>query len=194
MEKRDTARKGLTRGMPRITSARRAWITAGTIRLGEKSYQVSGLSWMDHEFSTSALSEGQVGWDWFSIQLDNGSELMVFQIRRQDGSVDPYSSGTLINPDGSAIHLPKESFTIAVEDSWRSPRSRAEYPAQWKVSVPEYGIQLEILPYLADQELNVSFTYWEGAVSVTGQQQGVTVSGNGYIEMTGYAESMEGEF
>jgi predicted secreted hydrolase len=168
--------------------------TEGVVRVGKNNYQVSGSSWMDHEFSTSALSEGQVGWDWFSIQLDDGSELMVFQIRREDGSIDPYSSGTLINADASLVHLTNKAFSINVKDTWRSPRSGADYPAKWLVSVPEYGISLEIAPHLADQELNVSFTYWEGAVSIKGQVQGKKVSGDGYIEMTGYAESMEGEF
>lgn len=168
--------------------------TEGVVRVGKNSYQVSGSSWMDHEFSTSALSEGQVGWDWFSIQFDDGSELMVFQIRREDGTIDPFSSGTLINADASLIHLTNEAFRINVEATWRSPRSGADYPAKWTVSVPEYGISLEIAPHLADQELNVSFTYWEGAVSIKGQVQGKEVSGDGYIEMTGYAESMEGEF
>ncbi len=168
--------------------------STGTIRIENTSFQVSGLSWMDHEFSTSALSEGQVGWDWFSIQLDNETELMVFQIRREDGTVDSYSSGTIIQPDATTLHLTGEEFTILVEDTWTSPSSGAEYPANWKVTIPLYGIQLEITPYLADQEMQVNFTYWEGCVFIEGEFQGEKVSGAGYVEMTGYTESMEGEF
>jgi predicted secreted hydrolase len=168
--------------------------SSGVVQVGGKAYPVSGLSWMDHEFSTSALSAGQVGWDWFSLQLEDGSELMVFQIRRSDGSIDPYSSGTLIQADGSTVHLPSEAFSIEVLDTWKSPHSKANYPAGWTLSVPQYGIKLKLEPLMADQELNVSFTYWEGAVSATGEVQGKPVMGNGYVELTGYAHSMEGEF
>ena len=168
--------------------------TSGSIQTDSGSYQVSGLSWKDHEFSTSALSSNQVGWDWFSIQLDDGSELMVFQIRREDGSVDPFSSGSFINPEGEVINLAKEDFEIQVLDSWRSSESGAEYPSRWRVAVPEMDLQLQIRPMLSDQEMKVSYTYWEGAVEVQGILDGNDVSGSGYVEMTGYASSFEGEF
>ena len=168
--------------------------TQGTIRVGQEQYSVSGWSWMDHEWSTSALSADQVGWDWFSIQLDNGSELMVFQIRKEDGSIDPFSSGTIINPDGSTILLAKDDFSIEVTDTWKSPRTQAVYPAGWRVIVPGAGIELTLEPHLADQELNVSFDYWEGAVKAQGEWGGLAVNGNGYVEMTGYVQSMAGEF
>lgn len=168
--------------------------TSGSIQTDSGSYQVSGLSWKDHEFSTSALSSNQVGWDWFSIQLDDGSELMVFQIRREDGSVDPFSSGSFINPEGEVINLAKEDFEIQVLDSWRSSESGAEYPSRWRVAVPEMDLQLQIRPILSDQEMKVSYTYWEGAVEVQGILDGNDVSGSGYVEMTGYASSFEGEF
>ena len=149
---------------------------------------------MDHEFSTRALSTGQVGWDWFSIQLDDGTDLMVFQIRRSDGSVDPYSSGTLIGPEGTARVLAVDEYAIQPLDTWTSPRSRAVYPAAWRVQVPGVGLDLEIQPLLADQEMNVSYQYWEGAVRVSGWFGEREVSGTGYVELTGYAGSMEGEF
>jgi predicted secreted hydrolase len=168
--------------------------TSGSIQTNTGSYQVNGLSWKDHEFSTSALSSGQVGWDWFSIQLDDGSELMVFQIRREDGSIDPYSSGTLIDPSGEVVSLAQVDFEIQVEDSWSSPKSGAKYPSQWWVIVPKVGLELQIRPILADQEMKVSYTYWEGAVDVQGTLDGNDVSGSGYVEMTGYASSFEGEF
>ncbi len=168
--------------------------TDGFIQIQDYRYLVEGLSWKDHEFSTSALSPGQVGWDWFSIQLEDGSELMVFQIRRQDGSIDPFSSGTLVNPDGGARILNKDDFKIQVEDTWRSPDTGAVYPARWTVSIPALDITLDIEPYLRDQEINVSYAYWEGAIGVTGLSGGQPVTGSGYVEMTGYAASMEGEF
>lgn len=168
--------------------------TRGEVQASGISHQVSGLSWMDHEFSTSVLSPNQVGWDWFSIQLDEGTDLMTFQIRRQDGSVDPYSSGTLIEPSGSTRHLDQDDFTITVTDTWRSPRTGADYPAGWVVEVPAADLSLRIVPVLPDQEMNVSYVYWEGAVRVEGQISGQVVEGKGYAELTGYLESMAGEF
>lgn len=166
----------------------------GSISIQNRQYQVNGLSWKDHEYSTSALSAGQIGWDWFSIQLDNQYELMVFQIRREDGTIDPFSSGTLVTPDTEPIHLSKEDFTIEVLDNWTSPRSQAIYPSMWKIQVPSHNLALEVNPYLKDQELNLTYIYWEGAVAVFGEQNGQSVSGSGYVEMTGYAGSMSGEF
>jgi predicted secreted hydrolase len=149
---------------------------------------------MDHEFSTSALSAEQVGWDWFALQLDDGTELMAFQLRREDGSIDPFSSGTLIAPDGSTQPLSRDDFRVEVGDIWHSPRSNASYPASWAITLPSADLQLDIEPYLADQELNVSFTYWEGAVRITGQHGGQEVNGWGYVELTGYAGSMSRQF
>jgi len=168
--------------------------SSGTVRVSDLTYQVSGWSWMDHEFSTSALAPDQVGWDWFSVQLDDGSDLMVFQIRKADGSVDPFSSGTFITSGGGTRHLSHDEFEIRVSDTWRSSRSGATYPARWIVNVPRADIRLEIEPYLADQELNVSYAYWEGAVRVRGEHAGRPVQGEGYVEMTGYANSMQGQF
>jgi len=169
-------------------------ITSGTVQAGGETFEVSGLSWMDQEFSTSGLAPGQVGWDWFSIQLDDGSELMVFQLRREDGSRDPFSSGTFIAPDGSSRHLDQADFEIRVEETWRSRTTGAVYPARWTLSVPREGLRLAIEPYLGDQELTLSYAYWEGAVRVEGERAGRAVAGNGYVEMTGYAGSMRGQF
>jgi len=168
--------------------------TSGTVRVGDASYQVNGSSWMDHEWSTSYLTGDQVGWDWFALQLNDNSELMVFQIRRADGSVDPFASGTLVAPDGTTRRLSRDDFQITVGATWRSPRSGATYPAAWTIKIPSAGLTLDVKPYLADQELNVSFTYWEGAVQIRGERAGRAVSGSGYIEMTGYAGSMGGQF
>jgi predicted secreted hydrolase len=168
--------------------------TSGTVRVGETGYAVSGLSWMDHEWSTSGLAADQVGWDWFSIQLDDGSELMVFQLRQEDGSSDPFSSGAFIAAGGSTRPLDRDAFEIRVEDTWRSPHTGATYPARWTVSVPGVDLVLEIEPLLAGQELTLSYAYWEGAVRVEGRRVGEAIRGHGYVEMTGYAGSMQGQF
>jgi predicted secreted hydrolase len=161
--------------------------TKGTITTPRGTFEVTGNAWKDHEWSTSGLGPKAVGWDWFSLQLDDGREIMYFNIRKEDGSLEAVSGGTLIEADGSTRYLPKEEVEITVLDRWGSPHSGAVYPAEWTFAIPGEGIDLHIKPLLADQELNVSFTYWEGAVRIEGTQQGY-----GYIEMTGYFESMQG--
>lgn len=168
--------------------------SAGSVQVGDRAYQVTGLSWMDHEWSTSSLGTGQVGWDWFSVQLDDGSALMAFQLRREDGGIDPYSSGTFVAPDGSARHLAAGDLQIRAEDTWRSPGTGAVYPARWTFSVPDLALEVEIVPYLAGQELDLAYAYWEGAVRVEGRRAGQPVAGSGYVELTGYTGSMRGRF
>ncbi len=166
--------------------------TTGTIRVQDETFQVSGLSWKDHEYSTSALSPGAIGWDWFSLQLDNGAALMFFQIRREDGTLQAESSGTFVYPDGRTEHVTLEMWNVDVTDTWTSPQNGAEYPAGWRIRIPELDLELEGQPLMANQELNVSTVYWEGAVQFEGTWQGEAVQATGYIEMTGYAETMEG--
>ena len=176
----------------------------GKVTVRGKTFTVSGLGWMDHEYSTSALGRDQVGWDWFSIQLDNNSELMVFQLRRADGSVDGFSSGTLVAADtapeanagqgAKPRRLGADDFSLRPTGSWRSPHTGGEYPSGWQLDIPSAGLSLTITPHLRDQEMNVSYAYWEGAVSVTGTMGTLPVSGNGYVELTGYAGSMQGQF
>jgi predicted secreted hydrolase len=168
--------------------------TGGTVSVGGRTFAVDGLSWMDHEFGTSALGADQAGWDWFSLQLDNDYELMVFQLRRADGGVDPFSSGTLIAPDGTTRTLGPGDFALQPAGRWRSPRTGATYPSGWVLTVPAADLRLTITPLLADQEMNVSYTYWEGAVQAGGTMAGKPVSGSGYVELTGYAGSMQGQF
>jgi predicted secreted hydrolase len=167
---------------------------SGNVTVEGQTYQLVGTGWMDHEWSTSVLSQEQVGWDWFSLQFNDGSELMVFQIRRADGRVDPFSSGMLIAADGRTTRLGWEDFSIEVTDRWTSPHSGAIYPARWNLRVPLQRMELAIEPHMADQELNVSYAYWEGAVRATGIKDGSAVKGNGYVELTGYSGSMGGEF
>jgi len=149
-----------------------------------------GLAWMDHEFGSSALRENQQGWDWFSIQLDNDTELMLYQIRRTDGTADVTSSGSLVTSDGDVIHLRRDDIRITPTGTWRSPHSRATYPMGWRVAVPKFGIALVLQPLLRDQELvtkgSTRVTYWEGAVDVTGSAGNTAARGSGYVEMTGY--------
>jgi predicted secreted hydrolase len=168
--------------------------TSGTVSVDGRTFTVDGLSWMDHEFSTSALGADQAGWDWFSLQLDNDYELMLFRLRRADGSLDGFSSGTLIAPDGTTRTLGPGDFTVEPSGRWRSPRTGATYPAGWTLTVPAADLGLTITPRLADQEMNVSYTYWEGAVAAEGTMAGKPVSGGGYVELTGYAGSMQGQF
>ncbi|HEX9114876.1 MAG TPA: lipocalin-like domain-containing protein [Anaerolineae bacterium] len=168
--------------------------TTGTVMVNGRAFNVQGLSWMDHEYSTSALSAGAAGWDWVSLQLSDGRDLMVFQIRRADGAPDPYAAGILVAADGSTQRLGPGDFVLRATGQWRSPRSGAVYPSGWTLSIRPVGLELILTPYLADQELDVGYTYWEGATEVTGRAGGATVTGSGYVELTGYAGSMAGQF
>jgi predicted secreted hydrolase len=168
--------------------------TEGSISLGGESTPVTGESWFDHEWSTSALGAGAIGWDWFSLQLSDGQELMYFQIRREDGTLESASGGTLIAPDGSTRLLPASDVQIEVLDTWRSPNSDAVYPARWRIVIPSAGLDLEAEPWLPDQEMQVSFVYWEGAVKLSGTGNGQAIGGNGFIELTGYSRSIAGQF
>ena len=168
--------------------------TTGTVTVGGQTLGVTGQSWFDHEWSTSALGAGAIGWDWFSLQLDDGRELMYFQIRREDGSVEPVSGGTLIAADGSTQQLGSDEVQIEVVSTWRSPTTGGQYPGRWRFSVPGEQLVLEIVPLIADQEMNVSFVYWEGAVRLEGESRGASVGGLGFVELTGYVTSIAGQF
>jgi predicted secreted hydrolase len=165
--------------------------TEGELTIDGNKQKVRGISWMDHEFGSNQLGEDQVGWDWFSIQLDNQTELMLYLMRRKDGSVDPYSSGTLVGTNGIIKHLNLRDYRVEVLDRWKSRTSGANYPMKWKVTIPSEEIELDILPAFNDQELitnrSTRVTYWEGAVGIKGKFRDKPVTGNGYVEMTGYA-------
>ncbi len=169
-------------------------ITDGSVTLRGQTMNVNGESWFDHEWSTSALGVNGIGWDWFSLQLSDGRELMLFQIRRKDGGIETVSGGTLVEKDGSVKRLAASDVQIEVLEKWTSPQTKGEYPSRWRISIPQSLISLDLEPYLKSQEMRVSFAYWEGAVKMSGTSNGVNVTGNGYIEMTGYAGSMQGVF
>jgi len=158
--------------------------TDGQIMLDGDTLSVTGQSWMDREWSTSALGPKQEGWDWFSLQLDDGRDLMYYQLRRTDGTQSPFSEGVIVEPEGETRKLERSDVSIEVLDTWTSPDRTHTYPVEWRLRVPDEGINLHVTPYMKDQELNVSVRYWEGAVRIEG-----SASGQGYVEMTGYGES-----
>jgi predicted secreted hydrolase len=158
----------------------------GIIQVAGNKFSVSGTSWMDREWSTSALSDEQSGWDWFALQLSDNTELMFYQLRRKDGQLDNNSSGSFIPADDTKIPLNLQDVTIKALDSWKSPHSKITYPSSWQLSLPDQKLVLEVVPLIKDQELNVSYRYWEGAVSVEGTQNGKPISGQGYVELAGY--------
>ena len=155
--------------------------TEGTVAVADGVFTVEGQSWKDHEWSTSALGPDEIGWDWFALQLDDGREIMVYQLRRRDGSISPYTGGTLVEKDGSKQHLTMNDVDLRVLEYWTSEVSGARYPVRWELTHPEQELALEISAIMPNQELNVSVRYWEGAVDIGGSHPGY-----GYVEMTGY--------
>lgn len=140
--------------------------------------RVKGTAWMDHEWFTEQLAGEQVGWDWFSVQLDNGTELMLFELRRKDGSIDSYSSGTFIDTHGKAHHLKKSDFSLEPLAKWQ------QYPIEWRIRIPSLHIDIAAKAVLPNQELRLeNANYWEGSVDYSGTHKGV-----GYLEMTGYGK------
>ena len=157
--------------------------SSGTLRIGARTYEVSGYSWLDREWSTSMLGANQQGWDWFALQLFDGTEVMFYQMRRRDGGVDSTSSGTIVDVAGVTTNLRSQDVQINVDDYWRSPGSGVRYPSRWQFSVPQHGIDVVVEPVLAEQEFNRTFRYWEGAVWA---RRGEETVGFGYVELTGY--------
>jgi predicted secreted hydrolase len=171
-------------------------VANGRIGVAGKNFDVTGVAWMDHEFFAHQLESNQVGWDWFSVQLDDNTELMLFRIRRKDGSTDPNSAGTCVDAQGTSTHLRSSDFTLQpLGDTWTSSATKAAYPIRWEISVPRLGIELEAKTPLPSQELasysRIFPSYWEGAVTFAGQKQRQPLSGVGYLEMTGYDRPFE---
>jgi predicted secreted hydrolase len=160
--------------------------TQGTIRIGDREYTASGSSWLDREWSTSALAAEQVGWDWFALQLSDGSDLMFYGLRKNDGTQDAASAGTFLSTNGVPSHLDADDVGITVLDTWESPEG-GSYPSKWRLAVPRFGLDVIVTPVMPNQELFAIVRYWEGAVDVEGTADGATVNGRGYVELTGYA-------
>ncbi|MCS3828584.1 putative secreted hydrolase [Salinibacter ruber] len=158
--------------------------TEGTLVLSGDTLSVTGNSWMDREWSTSALGPDQEGWDWFSLQLDDGRDLMYYQLRRTDGTPSRFSEGVIVGPDGATQTLDRSDVSVEVLETWTSPDGTHTYPVDWTLRVPDEDIDLRITPLFPDQELDVSVRYWEGFVRVKG-----SATGRGYVEMTGYGDS-----
>lgn len=162
--------------------------TVGSVVIGKDKASVSGLSWFDREWSTSQLDPEQEGWDWFALQLDDDRDIMIYSLRREDGSLDLKSAGTLIEKDGESRSLAANEFYIEVLRQWRSPHTNINYPSGWKISIPSESLELQVTPAVEDQELNTTIRYWEGAVKVSGKYKNnnVIVAGKGYVELAGY--------
>lgn len=169
--------------------------TDGDLTLDGIAVPVTGVSWMDHEFGSHQLGDEQVGWDWLSLQFTDATELMVYQIRRQDGSVEPASGGTWIGTDGVAVPLTRDDIALEVLDHWQSPQSGGRYPGRWRLSVPSVGLAVAVAPTVPAQELitrrSTQIAYWEGSVTVTGGRAGRPIVGVGYAELTGYDKALK---
>jgi predicted secreted hydrolase len=166
--------------------------TSGTLRYGGRVVRVRGVSWMDHEFGSDELQRDQVGWDWFSVQLDDRREIMSYRLRMKDGSVAAESSGSLVDPNGRVRSLARDGIIVDATGSWTSPHTGGVYPSGWRLRVPSAGVDVRLVPVLADQELAVAaggISYWEGAVDVRETGSGRAL-GVGYVELTGYAGAL----
>jgi len=186
------SRKGTEAGQASHYYSFTRMATAGKLTIGKESFDVTGTSWMDHEFGSADLGKDLVGWDWFSVQLDNQTELMLYRLRRADGSAAPVSSGTFIDRNRKGHHLTIEEVTLEPLSYWTSPASKARYPQKWRLTIPSQQLSLELTPRMAEQELattkSTQVTYWEGAIEVSGVAGEAKVKGHGYMELTGYAE------
>jgi predicted secreted hydrolase len=159
--------------------------TNGKIILDGKEFSVEGFSWMDREWSTSALSEDQKGWDWFALQLDDNTEIMYYQMRKNDGSPDVFSKGVLVDETGKSQLIKKDNVYLKVIDYWEGPNGE-KYPSGWRINIAEKEIDLTITPAIKNQLMDVAVRYWEGSVKIEGTKAGSKISGRGYVELTGY--------
>ena len=169
--------------------------TDGVITINGSPYPVRGLSWMDHEYSTAPLEPGLSGWDWFSLQLSDNTELMLFKLRRAKGGFHPASSGTFVDATGTAHHIGSEALSVKPTHTWQSPNTAAVYPVAWQLDIPGKQLNLKVTANMRNQEMRTPQTtgvdYWEGSVSVTGTAGGRVVSGAGYVELTGYGKAFD---
>jgi predicted secreted hydrolase len=162
--------------------------TSGELTFEGTKFEAHGASWFDHEWSTSQLGRGHVGWDWVCLQWEDGSELMLYRMRLGNGEADPASSGTWIAPDGTTKHLRASDFQMTPLEFWESKKSGGRYPVAWQVTIPGEKIEFTLKRALEEQELRIDpITYWEGAIDANGTRDGRTLTGRGYLELTGYA-------
>ncbi len=173
--------------IPRLT-------VQGTLRRGGAEQPVRGAAWLDHEWGSSQLGVGVVGWDWTGLRLDDGRELMLYRLRRADGSASPFSAGTLVERDGTSRSLSLDEFEFAPREArWASPASGARYPLRWNIAVPSAGIHGEVAAVIEPCEIDATDTvgtiYWEGPARLDG-----TAAGSGYMELAGYARSLANGF
>jgi predicted secreted hydrolase len=161
--------------------------TRGRLTIGGEELAVTGESWYDREWSTSALGPELAGWDWLALHLSDGRDLMVYRLRRRDGTAAAESRATIIEADGSTRLYGPEAFRMNAVSWWTSPHTGARYPVSVAVEIPAADLRLQTRPLLEDQELRLSFRYWEGAVTVTGHAGEAAITGSGYLELTGYA-------
>ena len=168
---------------------------AGTVAVGGEEFAVTGQAWMDHEFFSAYLTGSKVGWDWMSVQLDDGVDLMLFGIRDARGGYGPDLFGTFVDADGDARPIESGGVTLRPGRRWLSAATGAEYPVEWQVEVPGVDLRLDVRPRLDAQEVytpdGILPAYWEGAVRFTGEREGRPVTGVGYLEMTGYAGKLD---
>ncbi len=172
-------------------------LTRGSITLNGNLYKVSGLSWYDHEFATNQLGENQQGWDWMSLHLDDGSSLMIYQMRQKTGDISPSSSGTFIFPDGRSEHLRRSDFSLAAEKQrWKSPDTGISYPLWWRLKLKNpRTMELILRPKMVGQEMKTEGTtrtiYWEGGMMAAGNRENSKIiKGEGYLELTGYGKAL----
>jgi predicted secreted hydrolase len=167
-------------------SAPRLTVTGELHSAGRPATAVTGTAWLDREWGTSALSPGVAGWDWFALQLDDGTDLMFYRLRTEDGQTSPFSGGSLTTNAGSTRRLAADSVALEATRDWTSPATRIRYPVEWSLSVPDAGLDLKIIPRIDNQEIDLTVRYWEGAVSVSGTSGDSGSSGVGYLELAGY--------
>ncbi len=171
--------------------------TEGKIIIKGEVFSVEGRSWMDHEFGSSQLQENQVGWDWFSLQFNDGSSLMLYRMRQIDGKVSDFSNGTYLSREGKQEYLARQDFYLKPVKYWISPKTKASYPLVWEITIPKLDLGLKVVPQMSNQELQTEnstrVSYWEGAVRVIDRATGRKI-GQGYMELTGYAGSLKGKF
>ncbi len=166
--------------------------TYGIVRIEGKNYDVTGTSWFDREWATNQLTAEQLGWNWFSIQLSDGTDLMLYQMRDKGGRIDPASSGTISRADGTSCQLGERDFALQPTRFWISPTSKARYPIGWQLRIDRLDLMLDLSTPVPNQELNVGVRYWEGCIRTKGELQAKPVLGEGYLELTGYEGSLPG--